>query len=190
VRASWTHRAHRSRPGLCLIFNVEEERFPFDDGSLDGLLFCEMLQHLLMNPLHTLTETHRVLRPGGCLILTAPNVARLENVMRFLNGANLYDRYSGFGSYGRHNREYMRHELHRLLEFAGFDVEHSMTADAHPSDAEKWGMYDAGSDLLLFRMEDLGHYLYVKARTARPPRTGFPSCFYGSWPPRDIVEYE
>jgi SAM-dependent methyltransferase len=172
------------------LFNVEEERFPFDDDSLDGVLFCEMLEHLLMNPLHTLGEIHRVLRHGGCLILTTPNVARLENVLRLLHGANLYDPYSGFGPYGRHNREYTRHELHRLLEFAGYDVEYSMTADGHFSDAEKWGMYDAGSDLVSFRLQDLGHYVYVKARTVRPPRAGLPSFLYRSWPPGDIVEYD
>jgi SAM-dependent methyltransferase len=172
------------------LFNVEEERFPFDDGSLDGVLFCEMLEHLLMNPLHTLGEIHRILRPGGCLVLTTPNVARLENVLRLLHGANLYDPYSGFGPYGRHNREYTRHELHRLLEFAGFDVEFSMTADGHPSDAEKWEMYNVGSDLVSYRVSDLGHYLYIKARSARPPRTGLPSFLYRSWPPGDIVEYE
>jgi SAM-dependent methyltransferase len=173
-----------------VLFNVEEERFPFDDASLDGVLFCEMLEHLLMNPLHTLGEIHRILRPGGCLILTTPNVARLENVLRLLHGANLYDPYSGFGPYGRHNREYTRHELHRLLEFAGFDVEYSMTADGHPSDAEKWGMYEVGSNLVSFRVPDLGHYLYLKARTARPPRVGLPSFLYRSYSPGVIVEYE
>lgn len=172
------------------LFNVEEERFPFDDGSMDGVLFCEMLEHLLMNPLHTLGEIHRILRPSGCLILTTPNVARLENVLRLLHGANLYDPYSGFGPYGRHNREYTRHELHRLLEFAGFDVEFSMTADGHPSDAKKWGMYEVGSDLVSYRLPDLGHYLYVKARSARPPRTGLPSFLYRSWPPGEIVDYD
>jgi SAM-dependent methyltransferase len=174
----------------CALFNVEEEKFPYPDDSFEVVLFCEMLEHMLMNPMATLREIHRVLAPNGVLILTTPNVARIENVLRLLHGANLYDPYSGHGPYGRHNREYTRHELHRLLEFAGFDVESSMTADGHPSDATHWGMYDAAAPLIEFRKPDLGHYLYIRARATRPPREGLPSFLYRSWPDGAIVDYE
>ena len=97
------------------LFNIEEDVFPFEAGSFDVVLFCEMLEHLLMDPVAALRQIHRVLKPGGVLVLTTPNVARLENVLAMVSGANIYDPYSGFGPYGRHNREYSRHELHRLL---------------------------------------------------------------------------
>ena len=83
-------------------------------ASFDFVLFCEIIEHLLMNPLHALREIHRVLEPGGLLVLTTPNVARLGNVLRWSRGDNIYDPYSGFGPYGRHNREYTLHELDRL----------------------------------------------------------------------------
>ncbi len=83
------------------LFNVEEDEFPYPDDSFDVVLFCEMLEHMLMDPMHTLREIHRVLKPGGALVLTTPNVARIENVLRLLHGANMYDPYSGFGPYGR-----------------------------------------------------------------------------------------
>lgn len=172
------------------LFNVEEDEFPYPDDSFDVVLFCEMLEHLLMNPLATLRQIHRVLEPGGVLVLTTPNVARLDNVLRLLHGANIYDPYSGYGPYGRHNREYTRHELHRLLDFAGFDVEISMTADGHPSDATKWELHDATAPLIEFRVPDLGHYLYVRARATRPPREGLPSFLYRSWSAGEIVEFE
>ena len=175
---------------FCKLFNVEEDEFPYPDDSFDVVLFCEMLEHMLMDPMHTLREIHRVLRPGGALVLTTPNVARIENVLRLLHGANMYDPYSGFGPYGRHNREYTRHELHRLLEFAGFDVESSMTADGHPVDVEHFSLYGAAAPLIEYRKNDLGHYLYLKARATRPPREGLPSFLYRSWPEGAIVEYE
>lgn len=171
------------------LFNAEEDEFPYADGTFDLVLFCEMIEHMLMDPLATLRQIHRILRPGGVLILTTPNVARLENVLRLLHGANLYDPYSGYGPYGRHNREFTRHELHRLLEFAGFEVETSMTADGHPTDHTSWGMYDDAAPLVDFRRPDLGHYLYVRARTVRPPREGLPSFLYRSRPDGEIVDY-
>ena len=171
------------------LFNVEEDEFPYRDESFDVVLFCEMLEHMLMDPMHTLRQIHRVLKPGGALVLTTPNVARIENVLRLLHGTNLYDPYSGFGPYGRHNREYTRHELHRLLEFAGFDVEVSMTADGHPVDLDHFPVYGAAAPLIEYRKNDLGHYLYVKARANRPPREGLPSFLYRSWPEGAIVDY-
>ena len=174
----------------CALFNVEEEEFPYPDNSFDVVLFCEMLEHMLMNPIATLRQIHRVLAPNGVLILTTPNVARIENVLRLLHGANMYDPYSGYGPYGRHNREYTRHELHRLLEFAGFEGESSMTADGHPSDATRWGMYAAAAPLIEYRKPDLGHYLYIRARATQAPREGLPSFLYRSWPEGAIVDYE
>jgi SAM-dependent methyltransferase len=183
-----TTRAEAER--ACALFNVEEDEFPYPDDSFDIVLFCEMIEHMLMDPLATLRQIHRVLRPNGVLILTTPNVARIENVLRMLHGTNIYDPYSGYGPYGRHNREYTRHELHRLLDFAGFEVETSMTADGHPSDPTTWELYDAAVPLIEFRRPDLGHYLYVRARATRPPRQGLPSFLYRSWPDGKIVGFE
>ena len=42
----------------------------------------------------------RVLKPLGAMILTNPNVVRLENVAKLMSGANVYDAYSGYGPYG------------------------------------------------------------------------------------------
>jgi SAM-dependent methyltransferase len=171
------------------MFNIEEDEFPFDSHSFDVVLFCEILEHLLMDPVAVLRQIHRVLKPGGVLVLTTPNVARLDNVLAMVNGANIYDPYSGFGPYGRHNREYTRHELHRLLDFAGFEVEYSLTADGHPSDPTRWPGYDPTAPLVNFRRHDLGHYLFVRARAARPSRDGLPSFLYRSRPEGDIVPF-
>lgn len=170
------------------LFNVEEETFPFEDDTFDVVLFCEMLEHLLMNPVATLKQIHRVLKPSGVLVLTTPNVARLDNVISLVNGDNMYDPYSGYGPYGRHNREYTRDELHRLLEFAGFEVERSFTADGHPSTATSRPHYAEVARLVAPRVPDLGHYLYVRARAVREPREGLPSFLFRSWPEGAIVD--
>jgi len=181
--------ARRTVERPCRLFNIEQETFPFETASFDVVLFCEILEHMLMDPLSVLREIHRVLRRGGALILTTPNVARLDNVLRLVRGDNIYDPYSGFGPYGRHNREYNRHELHRLLEFAGFDVEVSFTADGHAMDLSGEPGYDDVARLVRWRSPDLGTYVFVRAVIARPPRSGRPTSFYRSWPPMDLVEY-
>jgi SAM-dependent methyltransferase len=190
---SWVppHQVERAQTTwTSTMFNAEVEAFPYPDDSFDVVLFCELIEHFLTDPLAALREIHRVLAPGGLLILTTPNVARLENVMRLLHGVNLYDPYSGYGPYGRHNREYTRHELWRLLEFAGFEVEDCITADGNYTDSSTWGLYEQGYPLVEFRNADLGHYLFIRARATGVPQDGFPSFLYRSRKEDDIVPFE
>jgi SAM-dependent methyltransferase len=170
-------------------FNLEEDRFPYDDDTFEVVIFCEILEHLLMDPMRCLREIHRVLVPGGRLVLSTPNVARLGNVLTMVEGGNIYDPYSGYGPYGRHNREYNRHELHRLLEFAGFGELSSFTADAHPSGDRTRAGFDAVAPLLAGRSADLGQYVFVSARSSGSPRAGLPTMLYRSWPDDQLVDY-
>jgi SAM-dependent methyltransferase len=172
------------------LVNVEQEPFPFKSDAFDVVLFCEVIEHLLMDPLAALREINRVLRPAGRLVLTTPNVNRLENVLNMISGANIYDPYSGYGPYGRHNREYNKHELARLLKFAGFEIDLLFTADAHPSAAHLDPRYGEVLPLIRFREHDLGHYLFVRAHSTGKPRDGLPSFLYRSWPTEAIVEAE
>lgn len=127
------------------------------------LIFAEIIEHLLNDPCKVLREIKRVLKPNGVLILTTPNVARLENVTRLISGTNIYDPYSGYGPYGRHNREYNRHELDQLLKFEGFEPTQCFTADVHENNAQAFCSVDKIADLLKFRENDLGQYIFIKA---------------------------
>ena len=171
------------------LVNVERDRFPFPDDAFTVVLFCEVIEHLLMDPLAALREINRVLAPGGRLVVSTPNVNRLQNVVSITAGENIYDPYSGYGPYGRHNREYNRAELSKLLGFAGFLPEVAFTADAHPSHAHLDPRYEDLVPLVRDREQDLGHYLFVRARQVREPREGLPTFLYRSWPPDQLVEY-
>jgi SAM-dependent methyltransferase len=173
--------------------NVESDRFPFDDGAFDIVFFCEVIEHLQTDPIVAIDEIHRVLRPGGRLVLTTPNVARLENVARLVAGANLYDPYSGYGAYGRHNREFTRHELHRVLDYRGFANIESFTSDVHDHRAGNFVDVDSLAELVADRQPDLGQYIFVTAERARldPDRAARrPSFLYRSMPAGVIEEYE
>jgi SAM-dependent methyltransferase len=85
---------------------MEESQFPYEDNTFDVVLYCEIIEHLLMNPVNTQREINRVLKPNGTLVVITPNVAGLGNVFAMVDGRSLYDPYSGYGVYGPHNRDY------------------------------------------------------------------------------------
>jgi 2-polyprenyl-3-methyl-5-hydroxy-6-metoxy-1,4-benzoquinol methylase len=87
-------------------------------GGYDLILFVEVLEHLLVNPLLLFREIRDHLGPRGRVFLTTPNAARLGNRLRLLRGRSIQElgRYprTGEGVYG-HVVEYTRGELDRLL---------------------------------------------------------------------------
>jgi SAM-dependent methyltransferase len=168
-------------------FNIEENDFPYGDQKFDVVIFAEILEHLLNDPCRVLREIKRVLNQGGSLVLTTPNVARLENVARMLSGSNIYDPYSGYGPYGRHNREYNRHELCQLLEHEGFVIEECFTADVHPHYAGNFFSIDELKKLLKDRYEDLGQYIFIKASSVGGAQTlKRPAWLYRSYPESEL----
>ncbi|MGC1303047.1 MAG: class I SAM-dependent methyltransferase [Caulobacteraceae bacterium] len=162
--------------------NIEAHDIPLASGACDVVLFCEVIEHLLEDPLRALLELKRVLRPGGQLVLTTPNVARLENLARIASGANIYDPYSGYGPYGRHNREYTRHELYKIMTYCGFSPEILFTADVHPNRAADYFDLSRLDALVDFRAPDLGQYLFSRWRNTGPAPTRKPSWLYRSYP--------
>jgi len=70
---------HRA-PGMPVIRGVGES-LPFVDQSFDMIVCLWVLEHL-KEPLATLREVHRVLRPGGHFIFVTPN---LSNPVMLLN---------------------------------------------------------------------------------------------------------
>lgn len=142
------------------VFNIEKDVFPYADASFDVVLFCEIIEHLVSAPVVVLEQIHRVLKPGGFLVLTTPNVARRENVCRLLEGENIYDPYSRYGIYGRHNREYTTKELRELLTNVGFQVEQICTRDVHPNSAL------CENSRVRISRQDVGQYIFTRSRKA------------------------
>jgi 2-polyprenyl-3-methyl-5-hydroxy-6-metoxy-1,4-benzoquinol methylase len=51
---------------------ADMQHIPFRDGTFDTVISCETIEHVPV-PVEALREIHRVLRPGGCLLMTTPN---------------------------------------------------------------------------------------------------------------------
>jgi len=103
-------------------FNIERDTFPYSDGSFDCVLFCEILEHLLINPGVAVAEIARILRPGGFIVVSTPNATRLPNLFFLAQGRSIWEWYSDNGPYGRHNREFTLAEVQGLLEGHGFEI--------------------------------------------------------------------
>ncbi|MBM4040675.1 MAG: methyltransferase domain-containing protein [Planctomycetes bacterium] len=60
-----------------------QQRLPYGDGAFDCVACVDGLEHL-ENPFHTIREFARVLRPGGLLVVSTPNVSAIRSRFRFL----------------------------------------------------------------------------------------------------------
>jgi hypothetical protein len=94
----------------------------------------EILEHLLFDPCHAFREAARVLRPGGDLLVTTPNIVSYEALQKLLelDSPYLFGIYSRHGAYGRHNREYTPWEVAALGDSAGLDQQRLLTLDVYP----------------------------------------------------------
>ena len=113
--------------------NVENDPLPFETGFFDAVLFTEVLEHVaIVNPIKIIQEIFRVLKPGGMLIFSTPNICNISNVYALLNGLNIFWPPEIFyGGLDRHNREYTPDEVHSLLRQANFSRIHLYGINDH-----------------------------------------------------------
>ncbi len=77
---------HSDGPGVTRVKVDLNQRMPFDDASFDAVVCIEGIEHL-ERPFDFVRECRRVLRPGGVLVMTTPNISALRSRWRwFLTG--------------------------------------------------------------------------------------------------------
>ena len=89
-----------------------------------------------------LIELNRVLKWGGLVILTTPNIASGFSLQEVLAGSSpyIYGAYNLGGRADRHSREYTPKDVRLALEAAGFKVARLFTEDLwHRTDEEFLG---------------------------------------------------
>ncbi len=106
-------------------YNLEKEPAPYPDATFDGVVLMEVLEHFTVDPMFALCELSRVIKPGGFLFLTTPNIASwlaLNNLIKW-HSPYLYGVFERKPNPDRHNREYTVVEVERLARAAGFETE-------------------------------------------------------------------
>lgn len=105
--------------------NIESSPLPFPDDKYDYIMFTDVIEHLSSNLMEVMAELGRVLKPGGKLIVSTPNVANIGNRIEISKGRNIYWQMYQFyerDSDDRHNREFTLGEVKDLLGKTGFRV--------------------------------------------------------------------
>jgi SAM-dependent methyltransferase len=121
---------------------LEKDALPYASDSFDLIIFAEILEHLRLNPLHALREIYRVLKPGGRILLSTPNITPSLR-LRFLfggryqgNPVKAFKRLERRGHMG-HIRLYAIDEVHEFLEYANFRVQSSAYRGSHLVEGRK-----------------------------------------------------
>ncbi len=90
------------------------QRFPFADATFEVVWCSEVLEHLF-EPEYALREMHRILRPGGRLLVTVPYHGRWKNLL-----IALFKWDEHFVPSNPHIRFYTNRSLSLIAEKAGF----------------------------------------------------------------------
>jgi ubiquinone/menaquinone biosynthesis C-methylase UbiE len=101
-------------PGIKFLQHDVAERFPFHDASFEVAWCSEVLEHLF-DPAFAMREMHRVLRPGGRLLVTVPYHGPLKNVL-----IALFKWDEHFTPSNPHIRFFSMGTLEKLARSAGF----------------------------------------------------------------------
>ncbi|MFE0251189.1 class I SAM-dependent methyltransferase [Streptomyces sp. NPDC059010] len=122
-------RRARTRIPYAVRGELTDGGLPFRSGSADAVLFSEVIEHLV-DPDAALDEIRRVLRPGGHLMLSTPNLAAWYNRGLLLAGVQpVFSEVSLRAIHGRPGREVVGHlrlytarALREFVAASGFEV--------------------------------------------------------------------
>lgn len=163
-------------------FDAEKDRFPYPDEHFATVLCCELIEHLFEDPMHLMSEVNRILKPGGHLVLTTPNVAGLRGISAILLGYHpgFFHAYIKPGESGevdaRHNREYTAREIHKLLENSGFEVARLETGEFRDEPHPEYGWVVHLLERYKLETDLRGDGIYALGR-----KTGLVKVRYPDW---------
>ncbi|MEU8790617.1 class I SAM-dependent methyltransferase [Streptomyces sp. NPDC048643] len=132
VGVDWSQdalRRARTRVPYAVRGELSGGGLPFAPSSADAVLFSEVVEHLV-DPDGALDEIRRVLRPGGHLMLSTPNLAAWYNRGLLLAGVQpVFSEVSLRAVHGRPGREVVGHlrlytarALREFVAASGFEV--------------------------------------------------------------------
>jgi SAM-dependent methyltransferase len=165
------------------LFNAESDPFPYQNEHFKTVLCCELLEHLPTDPMHMMAEIHRVLQPGGYLVLTTPNIASVRSIAAVLQGFHpqlfsTYLRPKDGETDARHHREYTTTEIRQLLENSGFEVTRLETGPFREEPKPELAWVEHLLDRYILSKEHRGEGIYAVGRKTGEVRERYPAWLY------------
>lgn len=110
--------------------DIESELLPFDAGSIDTVIFTEVLEHLFRDPSWATYQINKILRVGGTLFLTTPNACGYDALQNILDQKNPNERNQFYERIeSGHPHLWTARECRILLEANGFVIRDLRTCD-------------------------------------------------------------
>jgi len=135
---------------------------PEPAGSFDVVSFTEVLEHLPPPPFPHVRRVGALLKPGGILLLTVPNMAAFMKRVKFLlfgrSPLKLGQVFTEEDGWPEHIREYTVPEVRRILDICGFEIERLRTGDYG------WHAWRRATTLLHRVTTGWGRTIMVRAR--------------------------
>jgi len=112
--------------------DLEREPIALESETVDLAVLHEVFEHLRVDPIHVLTEAARILKPGGRLLVSTPNLMSLSGVANLVLlgraqavGTDPWKEFGKLASIGHmgHVREYTTVEVCEFLPHFGLTPE-------------------------------------------------------------------
>jgi SAM-dependent methyltransferase len=109
--------------------DIERDELSIEQGVFDVAIFNEIFEHLRINLIETHQKILNLLKPGGILLLSTPNLLSLTGYLNLLfykkGPGNVFDEYNKLEKLGHmgHVREYSVKEVCHFLEMIEFEIE-------------------------------------------------------------------
>jgi methionine biosynthesis protein MetW len=114
--------------------NLNTEPIPHPDMSFDAVVTLDVIEHVF-DPVRFVREIHRVLRPGGALVISTPNIRKLQRIWSIVRGRFPRTSYDPVGFDGGHLHYFTSLDLKTLLEDNGY---HVVLVDGICGDRRTW----------------------------------------------------
>lgn len=127
--------------------------------SFDCIIFLETLEHLNRWPEKVMDDIHKLLKPGGVMLLSTPNLVRISNRIRMMLGIRPINPFKYSESGEHHVREFTLEELLEFLPSNKWNITDTNYALPH-----SFGAKSFFKPILKIFKTLLGTIIFIKAR--------------------------
>lgn len=102
--------------------NLNEERLPYEDNYFDAVTCLDVIEHVF-EPVEVIEEINRVLRKGGVLVISAPNIRYWQHIFSLIFRGKFPKTSDNKEHYdGGHLHYFTYKDIESILKSCGFHI--------------------------------------------------------------------